>query len=106
MLKIVGAIASGVSLLASVPATADPIADFYRGKQMKFIVRTTPGTDYDEYSRLLARFMPNHIPGNPTMLVMNMPGGGGITAANYMAQIAPHDGTVVGIISQGLAADK
>ncbi len=69
-------------------------------------MRTTPGTDYDEYSRLLARFMPKHIPGSPTMIVVNIPGGGGITAANYMAQIAPHDGTVVGIVSQGLAADQ
>ena len=45
-------------------------------------------------------------PGNPSMIVVNMPGGGGITAANYMAQIAPHDGTVIGIVSQGLAADQ
>ena len=91
---------------ASLPATADPVADFYRGKQIRFIVRTTPGTDYDEYSRLIARFMGKHIPGNPSMIVVNMPGGGGITAANYMAQIAPHDGTVIGIVSQGLAADQ
>ncbi len=50
--------------------------------------------------------MGKHIPGNPSMIVVNMPGGGGITAANYMAQVAPHDGTVIGIVSQGLAADQ
>src|SRR5262249_24042973 len=88
------------------PGRAESAADFYRGKQIKVIVRTTPGTDYDQYSRLLARFMRKHIPGNPSMVVVNMTGGGGIIAANYMAHVAPHDGTVIGIVSQGLAADQ
>ena len=88
------------------PRCADPVADFYKGKQIRFIVRTTPGGDYDQYTRLLARFMGKHIPGNPQIVVVNMPGGGGITAANYMAQVAPRDGTVIGIVSQGLAADQ
>jgi tripartite-type tricarboxylate transporter receptor subunit TctC len=69
-------------------------------------VRTTVGGDYDHYTRLLARFLGKHIPGNPGIIVVNMPGGGGITAANYMAQIAPRDGTVIGIVSQGLAVDQ
>jgi tripartite-type tricarboxylate transporter receptor subunit TctC len=69
-------------------------------------VRTTVGGDYDAYSRLLARFMGKYIPGNPSFIVVNMPGGGGITAANYMAQVAPRDGTVIGIVSQGLAVDQ
>ena len=50
--------------------------------------------------------MGKHIPGNPALIPVNMPGGGGITAANYMAQVAPRDGTVIGIVSQGLAADQ
>jgi len=50
--------------------------------------------------------MGKYIPGNPQLVVVNMPGGGGITAANYMAQVAPRDGTVIGIVSQGLAADQ
>jgi tripartite-type tricarboxylate transporter receptor subunit TctC len=95
------------SLFASIgTATADPVADFYKGKQIRFIVRTTVGGDYDQYTRLLARFMGKHIPGHPSFVVVNMPGGGGITAANYMAQVAPHDGTVMGIVSQGLAVDQ
>jgi tripartite-type tricarboxylate transporter receptor subunit TctC len=64
------------------------------------------GGDYDQYTRLLARFLGKYIPGNPSMVVVNMPGGGGITAANYMAQVAPRDGTVIGIVSQGLAVDQ
>jgi tripartite-type tricarboxylate transporter receptor subunit TctC len=92
--------------VASTPALADPVADFYKGKQIRFVIRTTPGGDYDQYSRLLARFMGKYIPGNPSMIPVNMPGGGGITAANYMTQVAPRDGTVIGIVSQGLAADQ
>jgi len=64
------------------------------------------GGDYDLYSRLFARFIGKHIPGNPGVIVVNMPGGGGITAANYMAQVAPRDGTVIGIVSQGLVMDQ
>src|SRR5215471_5605020 len=93
-------------IVACAPAAADPVSDFYKGKQIRFIVRTPPGGDYDQYSRLLARFMGKYIPGNPQFVVMNMPGGGGITAANYMAQIAPRDGTVIGILSQGIPADQ
>jgi tripartite-type tricarboxylate transporter receptor subunit TctC len=93
-------------MMGSGAAVADPVADFYKGKQIRFIVRTTVGGDYDEYSRLFARFLGKHIPGNPSVIVFNMPGGGGITAANYMAHVAPKDGTVIGIVSQGLAVDQ
>ena len=106
MPKLAGAALTSTLIFACAPASADQVADFYRGKQIRMVVRTTPGGDYDQYSRLLARFMGKHIPGNPQFVVVNMPGGGGITAANYMAQVAPRDGTVVGIVSQGLAADQ
>jgi tripartite-type tricarboxylate transporter receptor subunit TctC len=106
MSRLLGAALSGFLILLSVPAGADPVADFYAGKQIRFIIRTPPGGDYDQYTRLLARFLGKHIPGNPTLIPVNMPGGGGITAANYMAQVAPRDGTVIGIVSQGLAADQ
>jgi tripartite-type tricarboxylate transporter receptor subunit TctC len=106
MSKIAAAALIGVLAFASAPAMADAVSDFYRGKQIRVIVRTTPATDYDQYSRLIARFMGKYIPGNPSMIVVNMPGGGGITAANYFTQVAPHDGTVIGIVSQGLAADQ
>ena len=94
------------TIFGAAPAMADAVADFYRGKQIRVIVRTLPATDYDAYSRLIARFMGKYIPGNPAMIVVNMTGGGGIIAANYMAEVAPRDGTVIGIVSQGLAADQ
>src|SRR5262245_24530935 len=106
MTRLFVAAFAGALMLGVTPAAADAVADFYRGKQIRMIVRTTVGGDYDQYSRLIARFMGKHIPGNPAMIVVNMPGGGGITAANYMANVAPKDGTVVGIVSQGLAADQ
>ncbi len=97
---------AGVLVLGAPSAQADPVADFYKGKQVRMIVRTTVGGDYDQYSRLVARFMGKYIPGNPSFIVVNMPGGGGITAANYMAQVAPRDGTVMGVLSQGLPMDQ
>jgi tripartite-type tricarboxylate transporter receptor subunit TctC len=109
MLRALGATLSLAALCAGLgcgSAVADAVADFYRGKQIRVIVRTLPATDYDGYSRLIGRFMGKYIPGNPSMVVVNMTGGGGIIAANYMAEVAPRDGTVIGIVSQGLAADQ
>ena len=106
MMKRFGAALLSAITFGAGPAMADAVADFYRGKQIRVIVRTLPATDYDAYSRLIARFMGKHIPGNPSMIVVNMTGGGGIIAANYMAEVAPRDGTVIGIVSQGLAVDQ
>jgi tripartite-type tricarboxylate transporter receptor subunit TctC len=94
------------AMLASGAALADPVADFYQGKQMKFIIRSGVGGGYDLYARLLARHIVKHIPGNPTILPVNMPGGGGIKAANYVAQAAPKDGTILTMVSQGLPMDQ
>ena len=63
---------------AATPVLADPIAEFYKGKQIRFIIRSGVGGTYDLYGRLLSKHMPRHIPGNPTMLPVNMGGGGGI----------------------------
>jgi len=103
---VCGVLIGGILIAGSVSAMADAVNDFYQGRQIRFVVRTPPGGDYDQYTRLIARFMGKHIPGNPALITVNMPGGGGITAANYMAQVAPRDGTVIGIVSQGLAADQ
>lgn len=68
---------------------------FYAGKQIRLIVDTAPGGAYDLYGRLLAKFYVHHIPGNPTIIVQDMPGAGGLKAANYMYSVAPRDGTVI-----------
>ncbi len=90
----------------ATPVVADPIAEFYKGKQVRFIIRSGVGGTYDLYARLLGKHMARHIPGNPTILPVNMGGGGGIKAANYVAEIAPRDGTILTIVSQGLAVDQ
>jgi len=93
-------------LLAALPARADTVADFYKGKSLQFVIRSTPGTGYDQYGRLLARHIGRHIPGNPNVVPVNMPGGGGIVAANYVGAVAPKDGSVLTLVSQGLPMDQ
>jgi tripartite-type tricarboxylate transporter receptor subunit TctC len=83
-------------------ARADAVADFYKGKQMRFIIRSDPGGSYDLYSRMIGRYIVKYIPGHPTMLPVNMPGGGGLLAINHIAQVAPKDGTILTIPSLGL----
>ena len=95
------------SMLSAGLAQADPVEDFYKGKTIQFIIRSKAGGGgYDSYARLLGRHIGNHIPGNPRVLPVNMPGGGGIVAANYVARVAPKDGTVLTIVSQGIATDQ
>ena len=84
--------------LCSLPANgrAETLAEFYSGKNMRMIIGIPPGGGYDVYARLVAHHMPDYIPGHPTFIAQNMPGGGELTAANYIANTAPQDGTVVG----------
>src|ERR1041384_4457044 len=95
-------------LAAAVPtcALAAPVADCYRAKQIKVIIRAAPGGNYDLYLRLLARHIVKHVPGNPTAVPMNMPGGGGLTALNYFDKVAPHDGTALTMVTQTQPMDQ
>jgi tripartite-type tricarboxylate transporter receptor subunit TctC len=92
-------------LLSAGALRAESVADFYRGKTMKLIIGYSPGGGYDLYGRLAAEFLPRHIPGNPTIVPENMPGGGSLKAILYLYQVAPQDGTYLGSISQQLAAN-
>src|SRR3954447_25827964 len=93
-------------LFAAAPAAADPIEDFYRGKQIRIYIRASPGGNYDIYSRVLARHITRFIPGSPIVLPVNMPGGGGLVALNYVANVAPKDGTVLTMITQSFPMDQ
>lgn len=95
---------SCLSLTSAV--RADAIADFYHGKTMQMIIATSPGGDYDTRGRLLARHMNRLIPGEPTIVPQNMPGGVGIAAANHMAAAAPRDGTVLHMLMQNMPAHQ
>ena len=87
---------------AVAPVRADPVEDFYKGKTVEMIVPTSPGGDYDIRGRMVARHLSRFIPGNPNIVVRNMPGGLGIAAANYMARVAPRDGTSLHAIFQNM----
>jgi tripartite-type tricarboxylate transporter receptor subunit TctC len=82
-------------------AVAEPNA-FYAGKQIKVIVSTQAGGDYDLWMRFLLPYMSKYIPGSPTMLVQNMPGAGSIVATNYLYNVSPRDGTVIGMIGRNI----
>jgi tripartite-type tricarboxylate transporter receptor subunit TctC len=83
-------------------AQAQPVEDFYRGKQVRIIVSFDVGNDYDQWARLLARHLGRHVPGNPTFVVQNMPAAGGIASANFLYNTAPKDGSVIGMIGRNL----
>ena len=95
-----GALAAAV-LCASVPAFAKTNDPVYKGKTISIIVGFGPGGGYDLYARLLARHLGEHIPGDPSVVVENMPGAGGVRAANYVYSTAPKDGTVIAGVNQG-----
>jgi len=74
----------------------DAAAPYYEGKSIRIIVGTAPGGGYDTYTRLLARHFSKHIPGTPAVIVDNMPGAGGLLAANHMYRVAKPDGLTIG----------
>ncbi len=78
---------------------------FYRDKQIRLIVGSAPGGGYDSYARLIATHLRRHIAGQPVILVQNMPGAGSLVAANYLANVAPRDGTAIGAVNALLATD-
>jgi tripartite-type tricarboxylate transporter receptor subunit TctC len=89
--------------LASLPgANADPVEDFYKGRQIRAIVGNPTGGDYDNWVRLLTRHWGDFIPGHPSFIVQNMPGAGQIIATNFLYNIADRDGTVVGMTERSL----
>jgi tripartite-type tricarboxylate transporter receptor subunit TctC len=97
MLAALTGLAPGVS--------ADPVEDFYKGKTLRVIVGYAVGGGYDIYGRVFAENFGKYLPGNPTVIVQNMPGGGSFVAAKYLYGAAPRDGTYFGSVSQTLALD-
>lgn len=84
---------------ASVRAAED---DFYRGKRVHLIVMTSPGGGYDTYARAIARYLGKHIPGNPSIIVQNMPGAGGLIATHHLFNAAKPDGLTIGMVNSGI----
>ena len=79
---------------------------FYQGQSIKIVVGFTTGGFYDRWSRLLARHVPKYLPGHPEMIVQNMPGAGGLVAANHVYNVAKPDGLTIGMLSYGIYLDQ
>lgn len=91
---LIGAMAALAAATTSAFADAD-VERFYQGKRIQVIVGSGAGGGYDNYARQAARHLGRFIPGSPTLVVQNMPGAGGVVAANFVANVAPKDGTAI-----------
>jgi tripartite-type tricarboxylate transporter receptor subunit TctC len=91
---------AGLALLGTIALTGSASAqtDFYKGKTIELIISTGVGGGLDTNARMVARYLPKHIPGNPTIVAKNMPGAGHVRAANYIYNQAPKDGTTIGTL--------
>jgi tripartite-type tricarboxylate transporter receptor subunit TctC len=97
-MKIVAcALLTAIIVCGARPAASE---EFYKGKVIRLIVGSQVGASYDSYARSLARHMPKHIPGNPKIVVQNLPGAGGLLAANTLYNIAQRDGTTIGMLNR------
>jgi tripartite-type tricarboxylate transporter receptor subunit TctC len=101
------ALAVACLLAWAAPASAQQeVAGFYKGKTVTITIGYGPGGGYDTYTRLIGRHIGKHIPGNPNVIVQNMPGAGSRLAANWLYNIAPKDGTQLGVIGENSALDQ
>ena len=82
---------------------ADEVEDFYKGKQIKIIIGSGPGGGYDTYARLVGRHLGRHVPGNPSFIALNKNGAASIVATNYVMNVAPRDGSIIGGVQRTIA---
>jgi len=99
------ALLAACAMLPSSVSAADTVAEFYKGKTITINVGYGTGGGYDTMTRFVARHLASHIPGNPTVVVQNMPGSGSMIAANHTYNVAPKDGTVLGVFASSTALE-
>jgi tripartite-type tricarboxylate transporter receptor subunit TctC len=92
--------------LTNVSRAQEQSRPFYQGKTLQIVVGFDAGGGYDAYARLIGRTLSKHIPGNPTIVVQNKPGAGSRVAANWLYNVAPRDGTVIGSVVQSTPVDQ
>src|SRR5688572_5636839 len=93
-------LATAATLAAAPQAAAqDEVAKFYKGRNVQAVVGYAPGSTFELYLRLVTRHIGKHIPGNPNVILQHMPGAGSLKATNYLAAVAPKDGSVFGMIN-------
>ena len=86
-------------------AEAQNPAEFYRGKSISLLIAYTSGGNYDLHARVLARHLTKHIPGNPSVVPQNFVGAAGLRLANSLYNVAPKDGTTIGILARGSSTE-
>lgn len=96
------AAAGAAAFVFSGAAAADPITDFYKGKRVKIIVGASSGGGYGTYARMVASYLGDNIPGKPRVIAQFMQGAASIRAANYVYNVAPKDGTVLGAVQRAI----
>ncbi len=110
VLAIVYRVFQGIGILAAfaayASASAELVADFYKGKHISLVVGFAGASSFDTYARLAASHLGRHIPGKPGIIVRNMPGAGALNATNYLYHEAPRDGTAIGMMNQTLALEQ
>lgn len=95
------ALALALATVSAPAATADEIAEFYKGKTITIVIPVTPGGTFHLYGQVVEQHIGKHIPGNPTVILQNRPGAGGMTANAHMMHVAPKDGSVLAQINPG-----
>ena len=99
-------IGASALLLSTAPALSAQQEPFFARKTITISIGYTAGGSYDLYGRLAARHIGRHIPGQPTVVAQNMPGAGSLKAANYLYEVAPRDGTVLGVVVESIALEQ
>jgi len=98
---------AAIAVAALLPVLSAARADdFYKGRTISLVIASNASGGYDTYGRLLARYLPRHLAGNPSVVAQNMPGAGGVRGANYLYNVAAKDGTVIGIFDQAVFLDQ
>jgi len=97
---------AALACLMVLPAAAEPVADFYRGKTINLVVGSGEGGGFDLSARLTAQSLNRYIPGTPAIVVQNMPGASGLRVAEYIYNVAPRDGTVIAITQPSIVQHK
>ena len=100
--RVLAVLTFGVLASVAAPAAAETPEEFFKGKTVTFYVGLSPGGGYDINARLVARYIGKYIPGQPSVLVKNMPGGGGLVMTNYVANVSPKDGLHIGAPQRGI----
>jgi tripartite-type tricarboxylate transporter receptor subunit TctC len=105
MTRVLGGLCVLATLLALPDARAEPVEDFYRGRDITLIIASGVAGGYDTYARVFARHFADHVPGRPAVIAKNIPAGGGLTAANTLFSVSAKDGLAIAALTNGVAMD-